>query len=189
MHSLRRGRLFRTQAHYDAFMASYYKAFSWVGIYLKTIRASALTKFFETHLMISIMMIILMLYFVYVSLTKLTDRILFSKTYPANLNDDFFGTMASIELLAIFFFRSRETLAMLPRSLLLNCTCFFMYMTLTPYGYYGLAFKTMWFFTAGMIGYCVAVFEIPAMRLNDSDFNKPTTNRPRSLMQPFFSLT
>jgi hypothetical protein len=189
VHSFRGRRLFRTQAHYEAFMSSYYKAFSWVGIYLKTIRASALTKFFETHLMMSLVMIILMLYFVYVALARLTDRILFFKTYPANLNDDFFGTMATIELIAIFFFRSRETLAMLPRSLLLTCTCFFIYMSLTPYGYYGLAFKTMWFFMAGMIAYCIGAFEIPAMSLNDNDFNKPTISRPRSLVQPFFSLT
>ena len=90
-----------------------------------------------------------MLYYVYVALAKITDRILFSKTYPANLNDDFFGTMASVELIGIFFFRSRETLALLPRSLLVTCTCFFMYVTLTAYGYYELGFRTMWCFIAG----------------------------------------
>lgn len=170
-------------------MNNYYKAFSWVGIYLKTARSSNLTKYFEKHLIISLTLIIVMLYYIYVALARLTDRILFSKTYPSNLNDDFFGTMATIELIAIFFFRSRETLAMLPRSLLLCCTCFFMYVTLTAYGFYEQAFRTMGCFIAGLICYCIAVFEIPAMDLNDADFNKPTINRPRSLVQPFFSLT
>jgi hypothetical protein len=170
-------------------MNNYYKAFSWVGIYLKTARQSALTKKFEKHLIYALALVIVMLYFVYVALARLTDRILFSNTYPASLNDDFFGTMATIELIAIFFFRSRETLAMVPRALLVCCTTFFVYVTLTSYGFYEQAFRTMWCFIAGIICYAIAVFEIPAMHLPDSDFNKPTINRPRSLVQPFFSLT
>lgn len=170
-------------------MNNYYKAFSWVGIYLKTARQSQLTKYFEQHLLISLALIIIMLYYIYVALARLTDRILFAKTYPANLNDDFFGLMASIELVATFFFRTRETLVMLPKAILVSCVCFFMYVSLTAYGYYEQAFRALYCFITGLICYCIAVFEIPSMELNDADFNKPTMNRPRCLLQPFFSLT
>lgn len=156
---------------------------------MKTVRTSARTKSNECILMSSMLFLVIALYFIYVGFTRMTNKLLFSKTYPENLNENFFGLVASTELIGIFFFRSRLTLLLLPKCLFLISLTFFLYINLTPYGFYEDAFASMNMLFFGAISYCLAHFEIPAMMLPDGDFRKPTSGRPRGLYQPFFSLT
>jgi hypothetical protein len=92
-------------------------------------------------------------------------------------------------MIGLFFFRTRETLILLPKAVLVASCCLFVYMNLTPYGFYAMAYRAYWYVTYGLILYCIQKFEIPAMQLSDTDFNKPTYSRPRALFQPLFSLT
>lgn len=139
--------------------------------------------------MLAILLLVLILYFIYIGMARMTDKILFPKTYPNELDENFFGLIASIELLGIFFFRSRQTLLLLPKTLLCLSVTFFMYVNLTPYGFYQDAFSSLNMTSFGLISYCISNFEIPALMLPSTDIGRPNAGRPRTLYQPFFSLT
>lgn len=186
------GRCFMRNAQgREAFMVNYYKAFPWVGIYLQSIRAREQTrgKSFELFLMLSISFMVLVFYFVYIALARVSSAALFNHTLPAGFDEDFLGLMAIVELSSVFFFRTRQSLHFGPRFYFLSCLAFFMYIDFTPYGFYRVAFWALNFMLIGGAAYCVAYFEIPAMKLREGDFDRPGENRPRTAFQPFFSLT
>ena len=165
-------------------MENYYRNFPWLGFYLKAIRKSSNFKIFEPILIAAVLLSIFILYFVYIALAKITSNILFYNEgrIPRDISENFFGLMASIELTAVFFFRTRETLYYCPKLLLLASAALFLYIDLTPYGFYKDAFLVHCIFSIGVVAYCISSFEFPAMELAEGDFARPSLYRPRTLM-------
>lgn len=170
-------------------MNNFYKAFPWIGIYLKSTRTTSLYKSYEKVLMGSLLLLVIALYYIYIGMARMTDKILFPKTYPQEINENFFGLVATIELIGLFFFRSRLTLLLLPKAMLISSLIFFAYVNFTPYGFYHDAFNALNFCIFGFIFYGISHFEIAALELPANDFRRPNNGRPRTLYQPFFSLT
>lgn len=179
----------RNPENMEMFMNHFYKAFTWIGIYLQTIQRNRNAAKFEAFFIFSIFLTLVFFYFTYICLAHLTSRILFPSSIPNELDGNLFGFMATIELICMFFYRTRETLYYLPKITFLTMLAFLLYVNFTAYGYYMKAFIICNWFVLSCNFYCIGAFEIPAAALRDSDFGKPCLARPRNLYQPLFSLT
>ena len=58
------------------------------------------------------------------------------KSLPNELNENFYGIIASLELFGAFFFRTRESMIYIPKSLMLVTLSFLVYVNFTVYGFY-----------------------------------------------------
>lgn len=173
----------------DALMNEYYRAFTWIGMYLKTIQRNRGAAKFESFFILSIFLTLFFFYYTYICLAHLTVKILFPGSIPNELDGNLFGFMATIELCSLFFFRTRETLYYVPKITYIALLAFLLYVNFTTYGFYMKAFLVTNWFVLGVMFYCIGAFEIPMAGLRDQEFCKPTVHRPRVLFQPLFSIT
>ena len=175
--------------HLEEVMQQFYKAFTWIGIYLQTIERNRGLRKMEGFFILAIFLTLFFFYFTYICLAHLTSKVLFPGCIPAELDGNLFGFMATVELVSLFFFRTRESLYFAPKIVLASILAFLLYVNFTAYGFYIKAFLVMNFFLLGIIFFCIGAFELPATQLRNEDFSKPTLARPRALFQPLFSLT
>lgn len=186
------GRCFLRNIHQlRAVMHNYYRAFPWVGIYLQSLRARQHSRgrSFEFFLIFAIVFMVVIFYFVYLALARLSSDILFMHTMPSGIDENLFGIFAVIELMAVFAFRTRQSLHFAPKFLLMSTFAFLLYVNFTAYGFYWAGLVSLAGMMFGCGGYCLVNFEMPAMKMRDGDFEKPGEYRPRTAFQPFFSLT
>jgi hypothetical protein len=179
----------RHPGNLEMFMNHFYKAFTWIGIYLQTIQRNRSNAKFEGFFILAILLTLFFFYFTYICLAHMTSKILFPGSTPNELDGNLFGFMATMELCCMFFYRTRETLYYLPKVTFLTLLAFLLYVNFTAYGYYLKAFFIANWFILACNFYCLGAFEIPAAALRDADFSKPCMARPRALYQPLFSLT
>jgi hypothetical protein len=109
------------------------------------------------------------------------------KSLPMELNENFYAVIAGMELFGSFFFRTRESMIYIPKCLMLITLSF--YVNFTVYGFY---YHALLVYALLILSICIgalAWFEAPAMQLPINDFNRPSKNKPRTMFQPFFSLT
>lgn len=173
----------------NGFWNQFHRAFTWVGIYLKTLKRRRNSKKFEFCFMASILLMIFLFYFSYLYLFSITQKILFTKASTVDLEGGLFAFLAMMELISMFMFRTRESLYFGPKLIYLGVMIYLLYANLTFHGFYALAVVSLNLFAFGVIAFCLGAFEMPARMLRDADFNKPTMNRPRVLYQPLFSIT
>lgn len=162
-------------------MNQFYRAFSWIGIYLQTIQRNQGAMKYESFFILSIFLTLFFFYFTYICLAHLTSKVLFPGSIPEDLDGNLFGFMATVELTSLFFFRTRESLYFVPKITFATLLCFLMYVNFTAYGFYMKAFFIANLFIIATVVYCIGAFEIPSIMLRDNDFNKPTSGRPRAL--------
>lgn len=179
----------REPRHYEIYMNHFYRAFSWIGIYLQTVQRNQRATKYEAFFILSIVLTLIFFYFTYIFLAHITTRVLFPNSYPGDLDGDLFGFMATIELSSLFFFRTRESLYFGPKIIFLSLLAFLLYVNLTAYGFYLKAFLAANFTIFGTILYLIAAYEIPASNARPDNLALPSLNRPRALYQPLFSLT
>lgn len=173
----------------NGFWNQFHRAFTWVGIYLKTLKRRRNSKKFEFCFMASILMMIFLFYFSYLYLFSITQKILFTKASTVDLEGGLFAFLAMMELISMFMFRTRESLYFGPKLIYLGVMIYLLYVNFTIHGFYSAAVVSLNLFAFGVIAFCLGAFEMPARMLRDADFNKPTMNRPRVLYQPLFSIT
>jgi len=170
----------------------FFKVYPWVGFYINSARKSSLTKWFEYLFLAAVLLMMSSLYLIHITLTKKTAEMLFQNnaTLPSGSAESLFGLCMIVELYASFFSRTRESLYYFPKIVVLVLLYAVTYMNLTLYGFYFEAMVGSGMVIFGTAGLLFVEFEVPMMNLHDdSDYRKPTSFRPRALLQPFFSIS
>lgn len=130
----------------------------------------------------------LVIYFVYLSALFVGSFILFSKSLPKGLDENFLAFLAVLELLILLFVRTRSSLKWFPRVSILLLSVFLFYVQNTAYGYYSLLLVISIFFNLSFFCIILDEFEVPGVRWNESYHYAPSINRPRCLYFPIFNL-
>ena len=128
-------------------------------------------------------------YFLYLASSTLWSFLLFRKSIPSNLDENFYGFIALIEFLSILFIRTRSSFKFLP--LLLNTlfVFFLYYVKFTIYGFFSLALCWVFCSSCAFFSLAMLVFEIPALSWNPSFHYVPSLDKPRLLFFPLFSFS
>lgn len=96
--------------------------------------------------------------------------------------------LALIELLIMFFIRTRSSLKWFPRVSILLMGIFIFYVQNTVYGYYSLLLLVVILFISSFFCFILEQFEIPGVFWNESFHYTPSLHRPRCLYFPIFNL-
>ena len=183
------GRCFLTDERAQRlFLSSFYRAFTWLGIYLYALNRNA-RKVFEPFQIVAHVLTVILLYVMYIALTKLATRLICYKAYPKDMDGNFCGIVAAIELGCLFFLRSKQGLFFGPKVLYLGLLVFLVYQNFTAYGFYNMGIQIQTTFTMSYFFGQLYCFENPSMNLDIEHMDKPSNNRPRGLYQPLFSQT
>jgi len=164
-----------------------YRAFPWIGIYLYTLNANGRKK--DRYIIFAFVCMIIIFYCLYLAALMLWNFLLFSKSFPKGLDENFYGFLALIEFLVLLFVRTRTTIKYLPKMSIITMLMFLYYVQYTVYGFYNLALFIMTWVILGMVAYFLNNFEIPAVDWNPSYHYTPSIDSPRTLYIPIFSLT
>ena len=110
------------------FLSNFYLAFTWLGIYLYALNRTS-RRIFEPFLIGAQVLTIIMLYIIYQALTKITLRLICyrAKAYPKDMDSSFCGLVAAIELVCLFFLRSKQGLFFGPKIIYLGFLVFLIY--------------------------------------------------------------
>jgi len=128
-------------------------------------------------------------YCLYLAALVFWNLLLFSKSFPKGLDENFYGFLALAEFLVLLFVRTRSTIKFLPKMSVITMLMFLYYVQYTPYGFYNIALFMMSWTILGLLGYFLKSFEIPGIDWNPSYHYTPSIDSPRTLFVPIFSLT
>lgn len=117
----------------DVSVATLAHSFPHLGLYL-----SALGNRSKGELVKAFLKMMLVVYFIYLSGLFVGSFILFSKSIPKGLDENFLAFLAVLELLCLIFLRTRSSLKWFPRVSLLVMATFIFYVQNTVYGYYSI---------------------------------------------------
>ena len=170
------------------FLANYYRAFTWVGIYLYALNRRR-RKVFEPFFIGAHVLFVVAIYVIYIGLTKMCRSLVAWKPVGADTMPNLCGMISAVELGSVFFIRSKQGLYFAPKILYLSIAIFLVYINLTVYGFYALALQMMSSFGFAYWFGIVILFEARVLDLPDWHLEKPNNERPRVLYQPLFGLT
>lgn len=173
-------------SHEQATRMNIFKAFPWIGMYLYTLNNNGRIK--DRYIVMAFLAMIVVFYCLYLAALIFWNTILFSKSFPKGLDENFYGFVALIEFLALLFVRTRSTLKYFPQLAVISMLMFLYYVQNTPYGFYNLALFIMNWTVVGFFCYFMRNFEIPACNWNPSYHYTPSIDQPRTLFFPIFSL-
>ncbi|KAL4506679.1 hypothetical protein ABPG72_000250 [Tetrahymena utriculariae] len=159
------------------------QTFPYIGLYLHALRGQK-----TNELVKSFMKMMLVIYFIYLSALFIGSLILFHKSIPKGLDENFLALLAVLELLIMLFVRTRSSLKWFPRVSILLMSTFLFYTQNTVYGYYSSLLSAIIFLILAFFCYILEEFEIPAVSWNESYHYTPSTHRPRVLYFPIFNL-
>jgi len=149
---------------------------------------NALGTHSKTELIKSFLKMMLVVYFIYLSGLFVGSFILFSKSLPKGLDENFLAFIAVLELLCLLFVRTRSSLKWFPRFSVLLMAAFVYYLQNTVYGYYSLLLFILTLFVISIFAFMLETFEIPALSWNESHHYTPSLHRPRCMYFPLFNI-
>lgn len=132
---------------------------------------------------------IFLFYFVYLASSSIWTFLLFRKSIPAGIDENFYGFIACIEFLSILFIRTRSSFKYAPLLLNFVFALYLYYVKFTLYGYFSLGLSFVMCLSFAYFGLILLVFEIPSLSWNPSYHYTPSIDKPRMLYFPLFSLT
>ena len=132
---------------------------------------------------------IFLFYFVYLASSTVWTFLLFRKSIPSGLDENFYGFIACIEFLSILFIRTRSSFKFIPFFLNFMFVLYLYYVKFTCYGYFFLGFYFTICLSFAYFGLNLLLFEIPALSWNPSYHYAPSFEKPRLLYFPLFSIS
>lgn len=139
-------------------------------------------------MIIAFVCLIIVFYCLYLSAITIWSMLLFSKSIPKSLDENFYGFIAFLEFSTLMLVRTRSTIKWLPRFALVFILCFLHYVQYTAYGFTYQALYLLLASVTGIFAYHLLKFEIPALSWNPSYHYTPSIESPRALFFPLFSL-
>ena len=170
------------------FLNNYYRAFTWIGIYLYALNRRR-RKVFEPFFIGAHVLFVVVIYLIYIGLTKMCNSLVAWKPVNPETMSNLCGMISGVELGCVFFIRSKQGLYFVPKIIYLSIAIFLVYINLTVYGFYALAMKMMCSFGFAYWFAMVILFEAQVLHLPGRHLEKPSNDRPRVLYQPLFGLT
>ena len=164
-----------------------YRAFPWIGIYLYALLVNGHRK--QSHVILAFVCLIIIFYCLYLSAIFIWSALLFYKSLPKGLDENFYGFIAGLEFATLLFIRTRSSIKWFPVLTLLPIMCFLYYVQYTAYGFYNIALYLMMTVCLSILGYHLAAFEVPALLWNPFYHYTPSVDSPRTLYNPLFSLS
>jgi hypothetical protein len=109
------GRYFmRDERDQRMFLANYYRAFTWVGIYLYALNRRR-RKVFEPFFIGAHVLFVIVLYVIYIGLTKMCYALVAWKPVNPETMSNLCGMISGVELGCVFFIRSKQGLYFAPK--------------------------------------------------------------------------
>lgn len=110
-------------------------AFPWVGIYIYALQQNQHRK--KKYVFVSFLLMLLLFYGIYVSSLKfLAVVLMFHKTIPDQLDENFFGLIALTEFFNLLFVRTRSSIKWYPKIVVTLIMAFMVHVRCTTYGFY-----------------------------------------------------
>lgn len=132
---------------------------------------------------------IFLFYFVYLASSSIWTFLLFRKSIPMGLDENFYGFIACIEFLSILFIRTRSSFKFIPIFLNFLFVLYLYYVKFTAYGFFFIGMYFIICLSLAYFGLNLLLFEIPALSWNPSFHYTPSLEKPRLLYFPLFSIT
>lgn len=164
-----------------------YRAFPWIGIYLYALLANGQRK--QSYMILAFICLIMIFYCLYLSAIYIWSILLFYKSIPKGLDENFYGFIAFLEFSTLLFMRTRSSLKWFPRFSAVFIISFLYYVQYTAYGFYSMALYLLIATNLGMLAYHLILFEMPALNWNPSYHFTPSLESPRTLFFPAFPLS
>ena len=164
-----------------------YRAFPWIGIYLYALLVNGHRK--QSQVILAFVSLIVVFYCLYLSAIFIWTALMFYKSIPKGLDENFYGFVAILEFVTLLCIRTRSSIKWFPRFTLLPVMCFLYYVQYTAFGFYNLALYTLITMCLAVLSYHLLAFEIPALSWNPFHHYAPSTDSPRTLYVPIFSLS
>lgn len=115
--------------------------------------------------------------------------LLFYKSIPRGLDENFYGFVALMEFSTLLFIRTRSSLKWYPRITFILVLSFLFYVQFTAYGFFALGLTLLVAAVMAIFSYHIITFEIPAIGWNPFHHYTPSVDSPRTLFFPAFSLS
>jgi hypothetical protein len=148
------------------FLANYYRAFTWIGIYLYALNRRR-RKVFEPFFIGAHLLFVIVMYVIYIGLTKMCYTLVAWKPVNPDTMSNLCGMISVVEVSCLFFIRSKQGLYFVPKIIYLAIAIFLVYINLTVYGFYALAMKMMCSFIFAYLFGMIIFFEVQALDLPD----------------------
>lgn len=162
-------------------------AFPWVGIYIYALQQNQHRK--KKYVFVSFLLMLLLFYGIYVSSLKfLAVVLMFHKTIPDQLDENFFGLIALTEFFNLLFVRTRSSIKWYPKIVVTLIMAFMVHVRCTTYGFYYLGLFLLTLLVFYIMLEVLLCFELPTIVLNPASTFVPTQHRPRLLYLPVFNL-
>ena len=164
-----------------------YRAFPWIGIYLYALNVNGRRK--DRHIIFAFFCMIAVFYCLYLSALFIWDTLLFCKSIPKGLDENFYAFIAFLEFLSLLFIRTRSTLKYFPLMSITVMMMFLYYVQFTSYGFYSMGLFLTTYLILGLFALMLSLFEIPGLEWNPFHHYTPSIDSPRMMYFPVFSLS
>ncbi|CAD8087609.1 unnamed protein product [Paramecium sonneborni] len=161
------------------------RAFPWIGLYLNILDRTQRSK---KQLIVAFTLMLLLIYFIYLSSIIIGSYLLFKIQVPYGLEDNFFGLVTVNEFASLLFLRTRSSIYFVPKFTIIYYYLFLWYVRSTNYGFYSLAMITLSYMCFGTFCLFIFIYEIPSLGWNPLSFYTPSIDRPRCYYLPVFSM-
>ena len=166
---------------------SIYRAFPWIGIYLYAQHVNGWKK--QSLMILAFICMVVVFYCLYLSSIFIWSTLLFYKSIPRGLDENFYGFVAFLEFLTLLFIRTRSTLKWFPRFSFIMVLSFLYYVQFNAYGFPTTALFVLMTVVSAIFFYHIIIFEVPALSWNPVHHYTPSVDSPRTLFFRAFSLS
>ncbi|CAD8080773.1 unnamed protein product [Paramecium sonneborni] len=161
------------------------RAFPWIGLYLNILDRTQRSK---KQLIIAFTLMLILIYFIYLSSVIIGSYLLFKSQVPFGLKDNFFGLITVNEFASLLFLRTRSSIYFVPKFIIIYYYLFLWYVRSTNYGFYSLAMLTLTYICFGTFCLFIFIYESPSLGWNQLSYYTPNIDRPRCYYLPVFSM-
>jgi hypothetical protein len=164
-----------------------YRTFPWVGMYIYALSFNP-NRRLEKYVLLAFLAMILIFYCIYLTSILIWNGLLFYKSFPKGIDENFYGLMACLEFAVLVFLRTRSSIKYYPQYIGVAIIMFLTYVNMTAYGFYSMALLILASFCLGLLCHFLLTLEVPALQWNAALPHTPSIRRPRAMYFPAFSL-